>query len=136
MRCRALIFWSMTVTWAPIAQEHLRRVGADDTGADHNHFGRGNTRHAAHQDALAAPVVLQQAGRDLGSHGAADLAERAQHRQGSVRKLDLLIGNGSDLLFEHGIDFVAAGGGEMQQPGDGAAWLQPFDLILGRDGRP
>ncbi len=77
------------------AQERLGGIRTDHAGSEHNHLGRRDTGHAADQDALAAPVVLQQARRDLGSHGPADLAERPQNRQRSIRRLDLLVGDGA-----------------------------------------
>ena len=61
-------------------EKSLRGIGPNHAATQDRNLGRRDARHAAQQDTLAAPIILQTARRDGGGHCAAHLAERPQDR--------------------------------------------------------
>jgi len=85
------------------AQEGFGSIGADHARAEDDHIRRRHARDPAEQDALAAGIVLQVVGRDLGGHAPADLAEGVHHRVAAVLLPDHLVGDHGQALVLHGL---------------------------------
>ncbi len=87
-------------------ERQRRSVHARYPGAQHDHLGRVDPRHPAHEHPPATCLALQAVGSHLGGHPACHLAHRVQQRQGAVGQLDRLVGDrghtrGQDGVGEH-----------------------------------
>ena len=93
----------------PHPEEGPRGRLARDAGPDDDDLRGRDAGHAADQLPVPAGVVLQEVRRDLRGHPAADLAERLEDRERAVGELDLLVGDGGDLLLEEDVDLRPGG---------------------------
>ncbi len=104
-----------------VEHRHLGfHAGGDDRGApphvagsEHDHLGRADAGHAAHQDATAALVAFEEVGAHLRGKPSGDLAHRCEQRECAVVELHGLVGDtgclgGEERLGDRGI------GGEVQ----------------------
>ncbi len=104
-----------------------RRVGARDAAAEHHDLGRGDTRHAAEQDADAALLLFEIVRADLDRHATGDLAHRRQQRQAAAHVGHGLVGDPDPAGFHQALGLRLVGG-EVQIGEQHLAWAQQRDL--------
>jgi hypothetical protein len=75
------------------ADRDVRRVRADHAGAENDHLGRIDSRHAAEQHAETAVRMLQAIGARLDRHAPGNLRHRRQQRQAAMRRSYGLVGD-------------------------------------------